>query len=45
MVKFLLYLQMRHMFVIVDMSRVMDDADLKPSRLVCSVKVQFNMTG
>ena len=32
---------MRHLFVVVDMSRAMEEADLKPSRLACSVKVQF----
>ena len=30
---------MRHLFIIVDMSRAMEEADLKPSRLACSVKV------
>lgn len=34
---------MRHLFVIVDMSRAMEEADLKPSRLACSVKVQFGL--
>lgn len=33
--------QMRHLFVVVDMSRAMEEADLKPSRLACSVKVQY----
>ncbi|XP_020605858.1 general transcription factor IIH subunit 2-like [Orbicella faveolata] len=32
---------MRHVFVVVDMSRAMEEADLKPSRLACSVKVQY----
>lgn len=36
-------LQMRHLFIVVDMSRAMEEADLKPSRLACSVKVQFGM--
>ncbi|XP_020614690.1 general transcription factor IIH subunit 2-like [Orbicella faveolata] len=31
--------QMRHVFVVVDMSRAMEEADLKPSRLACSVKL------
>ncbi|WAR15378.1 TF2H2-like protein [Mya arenaria] len=30
---------MRHMFIIIDMSSAMDDQDLKPSRLVCSLKL------
>ncbi|KAM7430924.1 General transcription factorIIH subunit 2 [Porites harrisoni] len=30
---------MRHLFVIVDMSRAMEEADLKPSRLASSVKL------
>ncbi|RMX58207.1 hypothetical protein pdam_00000025 [Pocillopora damicornis] len=30
---------MRHLFIIVDMSRAMEEADLKPSRLACSVKL------
>ena len=29
------------MFVVVDMSRAMEEADLKPSRLACSVKVLY----
>ena len=33
---------MRHLFVIVDMSRAMEEADLKPSRLASSVKVRNN---
>lgn len=32
---------MRHLFVVVDMSRAMEEADLKPSRLACSVKVLY----
>ena len=34
--------QMRHLFVVVDMSRAMEEADLKPSRLACSVKVLYS---
>lgn len=30
---------MRHMFIIVDMSASMEDQDLKPTRLVCSLKL------
>ncbi|XP_074625889.1 general transcription factor IIH subunit 2-like [Acropora palmata] len=30
---------MRHLFIVVDMSRAMEEADLKPSRLACSVKL------
>ncbi|XP_045161662.1 general transcription factor IIH subunit 2-like [Mercenaria mercenaria] len=30
---------MRHMFIIIDMSVSMDDQDLKPTRLVCSLKL------
>lgn len=33
------YLQMRHMFIIIDMSASMEDQDLKPTRLVASLKV------
>ena len=32
---------MRHLFVVVDMSRAMEEADLKPSRLASSVKVRI----
>ena len=30
---------MRHMFLVLDCSRAMEDKDLKPDRMVCSVKV------
>ena len=34
-------LKMRHLFIVVDMSKAMQEADLKPSRLACSVKVIY----
>jgi len=30
---------MRHMFIVIDMSQAMDDQDLKPTRLIASLKV------
>lgn len=30
---------MRHMYVVVDGSRTMEDQDLKPNRLTCTLKV------
>ncbi|XP_073242506.1 general transcription factor IIH subunit 2-like isoform X2 [Porites lutea] len=35
---------MRHLFVVVDMSRAMEEADLKPSRLASSVKIGLIVT-
>ena len=34
-----LCLQMRHLYVVVDMSQAMDSQDLKPTRLLSSLKV------
>ncbi|CAO2592793.1 General transcription factor IIH subunit 2 [Lemmus lemmus] len=31
---------MRHLYVVVDGSRTMEDQDLKPSRLTCTLKVE-----
>ena len=38
MVTITLY-QMRHLFVVVDVSRCMAEKDLKPDRIICTVKV------
>ena len=35
-----LVLQMRHMFLVLDASRAMQDKDLKPDRITCTLKVQ-----
>ena len=32
---------MRHLFLVVDMSQAMEDQDLKPTRLVSSLKVKY----
>ena len=32
--------QMRHLFLVVDMSRCMAEKDLKPDRITCTVKVR-----
>lgn len=32
-------MQMRHLYVVVDGSRTMEDQDLKPNRLTCTLKV------
>ena len=34
------FLQMRHLFIVLDMSNCMEDQDLKPTRLACTVKVR-----
>ena len=31
---------MRHLYIILDTSKAMAEADLKPSRLICSIKVK-----
>lgn len=33
---------MRHLYVVVDGSRTMEDQDLKPNRLTCTLKVKEN---
>lgn len=39
--KFVAMLQMRHLFIIIDMSASMEDQDLKPTRLIASLKVNL----
>lgn len=36
---FVVIMQMRHLYVVVDGSRTMEDQDLKPNRLTCTLKV------
>ena len=36
----LFYFQMRHLFLIIDMSEAMGDQDLKPTRLLSTLKVR-----
>lgn len=37
---FFFFFQMRHLFLIIDMSEAMNDQDLKPTRLLSTLKVR-----
>jgi len=32
--------QMRHLYLVIDMSKAMEEADLKPTRIICTSKVK-----
>jgi hypothetical protein len=35
---------MRHLYIVIDLSACMTEKDLKPNRLICSIRVTFNET-